>query len=326
VKGFLALLSIADWLLYKWIITVINTKEKKMKWKLGLLFIVIIISLVVISFCSESKLIFSNDSSFTSVSGFSDSEQDDNDKGETITCNTLFGGNVGIGIADPKAKLHVGGSIGVDGIMFPDGTLQTTAANDATGNAGADGNWTTDNNDIYNTNSGNVGVGTNSPASKLEVIGNIKATSINGNDVVQTQSFQVFPVPGMNSPFYTTATSYAPISRTINGGLMAQFLPPRAGTTRYYRFKVTYTDNITDTDEVYGSNLRYFENESNTEIFNLTLKYTSASTDWIKQKISRRFEYIGNESTKFETRSGVDGKYLQIYGIWIIAEDIVKQN
>jgi hypothetical protein len=307
------------------IITDFNTKENKMKWKLGLLFMFVIVSLVVISFCSESKILFSNDSNFTSVSGFSDNEHDDDkDKEETMNCNTIFGGNVGIGTADPKAKLHIGGSIGVDGIMFPDGSLQTTAATDATGDVGAEGNWTTGNNDIYNTNSGNVGIGTNSPASKLEVIGNIQATSINGNDVVQTQSFQVFPVPGMNSPFYTTSTNYASISHTINGGLMTQFLPPLTGATRHYRLKVTYTDEITDSDEVYGSNLRYFENESNTEIFNLALRHSSATTDWIKQKISRRFQHIGNESTKLETRSGVDGKYLQIYGIWIIAEDIVN--
>ena len=35
-------------------------------------------------------------------------------------------GNVGIGTA-PTAKLHVGGTPGVDGIRFPDGTLQTSA-------------------------------------------------------------------------------------------------------------------------------------------------------------------------------------------------------
>ncbi len=37
-------------------------------------------------------------------------------------------GNVGIGVTAPAAKLHIAGTPGVDGIMFPDGTLQTTAA------------------------------------------------------------------------------------------------------------------------------------------------------------------------------------------------------
>ena len=36
-------------------------------------------------------------------------------------------GNVGIGTT-PQAKLHIGGTPGVDGIKFPDGTVQTTAA------------------------------------------------------------------------------------------------------------------------------------------------------------------------------------------------------
>ena len=37
-------------------------------------------------------------------------------------------GNVGIGTPDPSAKLEISGVAGVDGIMFPDGTLQTTAS------------------------------------------------------------------------------------------------------------------------------------------------------------------------------------------------------
>lgn len=37
-------------------------------------------------------------------------------------------GNVGIDESNPQAKLHLGGAAGLDGILFPDGTLQTTAA------------------------------------------------------------------------------------------------------------------------------------------------------------------------------------------------------
>ncbi|KYG64795.1 hypothetical protein AZI86_11360 [Bdellovibrio bacteriovorus] len=37
-------------------------------------------------------------------------------------------GNVGIGTTSPSAKLEIGGTPGTDGIRFPDGTLQTTAA------------------------------------------------------------------------------------------------------------------------------------------------------------------------------------------------------
>ena len=50
-------------------------------------------------------------------------------------------GNVGIGTTAPGAKLHVVGEEGVDGIMFPDGTLQTSAGGAP---PGAMMVWTTD--------------------------------------------------------------------------------------------------------------------------------------------------------------------------------------
>jgi len=49
-------------------------------------------------------------------------------------------GPVGIGITTPGAKLHIGGTPGTDGIMFPDGSLQTTA--NSSGTANSFGTWT----------------------------------------------------------------------------------------------------------------------------------------------------------------------------------------
>jgi hypothetical protein len=57
---------------------------------------------------------------------------DSTDADFASTANNQFliraSGGVGINTPNPTAKLHVGGTPGVDGIRFPDGTLQTSAA------------------------------------------------------------------------------------------------------------------------------------------------------------------------------------------------------
>ncbi len=69
------------------------------------------------------------------------------------------GGNVGIGTATPQATLEIAGTPGVDGIRFPDGSLQTTAP----GSGG--GPWQTDGTDVWYAG-GAVGVtGNSSPFS-----------------------------------------------------------------------------------------------------------------------------------------------------------------
>ncbi len=76
-------------------------------------------------------------------------------------------GNVGLGMTwsqIPSAKLHIGGTAGVDGIMFPDGTLQTSAA---TGSGSS--LWSESGSDVY-YDAGNVGVGTTTPSHALHVV------------------------------------------------------------------------------------------------------------------------------------------------------------
>ncbi|MDR4504718.1 MAG: hypothetical protein MRK01_08005 [Candidatus Scalindua sp.] len=288
----------------------------------GRLFFAAVSFLAIFEFCCFQKVVFSEEGSFTAASGFNRSFASDDDmeskSGENIDGNALFGGNVGIGTREPQARLHIGGKPGVDGIMFPDGTMQTTATTSS-----GEGKWGTNNTSIYNLNEGNIGVGTMSPDSKLEVNGNIKAKMVNGNDAARTQTFQVFPLPG-DYIFATSSTTYSPVSKMIPGGLAPHFLSPITGTKRFYRLKVSYIDDILSTDEVAGSHLRYYADKANIEIFNFCLEFSSSSGAWIKQRTSERFQYADSARSLIEARSGVEGRFLQIYGIWIIAEDVVK--
>ena len=78
--------------------------------------------------------------------------------------NVSATGQVGIGVT-PTAKFQIGGTAGVDGIKFPDGTLQTSAT------VGASGFWSASGTNIFNNNTGTVGVGTGTPNAKLHIAG-----------------------------------------------------------------------------------------------------------------------------------------------------------
>lgn len=107
--------------------------------------------MIASAFSSNSPLIFKVNPSNTECARFDDAN-----------CY------MGLGTNAPQARLHLGGVAGVDGIMFPDGSIQTTAAGLGGGGAGF---WTGAGTNIYNNNGGRVGIGTTDPHHRLRISG-----------------------------------------------------------------------------------------------------------------------------------------------------------
>ncbi len=99
----------------------------------------------------------------------------------------FLNGNVGIGNATPVNKLDVNGDINLTGLLKVNsnsGTAGQVLVSNGLGTPGwqnlpavPSSNWTASGTDIYNSNSGNVGIGVTTPQAKLEINGFTKLGS-----------------------------------------------------------------------------------------------------------------------------------------------------
>jgi hypothetical protein len=202
-------------------------------------------------------------------------------------------GNLGIGTTNPGGKLQIVNAAGTTGpqfhvstgninlfevngtsvvmkvpLYFPDGSQQLTAS-------GAS-QWAASGSHIYNTNVGNVGVGTTAPSTKLRVFGTAADLRIGDDDTADStladlQVTQASRVPtlkltdsGIASAYMTVSTSGLVFNAdTVNkidfrtNASASDTTPEISGTSRLYinstgRIGIGTTDPLT-TLRVFGS-------------------------------------------------------------------------
>ncbi|UCE65215.1 MAG: hypothetical protein JSU85_10080 [Candidatus Zixiibacteriota bacterium] len=145
----------------------------------------------------EAYLRFSQDDdqkAFVRTNAGGDLQLDTEASGQEAVTILNSNANVGIGIPNPLAKLHVAGTARMDGFALPTGASNgyvLTSDGSGTGtwqlpSGGSDSDWVISGNDQYSGVSGNVGIGTPIPSERLHVYGNIKSTGTieSGNAIV----------------------------------------------------------------------------------------------------------------------------------------------
>jgi hypothetical protein len=109
-------------------------------------------------------------------------------------------GNTGYGIRDNGGIMEFrnNGTLAMNPWMSIQEIIAATCAGGACGGGGS---WTASGNDIYNTNTGNVGIGTGSPGSKLTVTGGPVISDVGWGNDLQVQTI-VFPLSTLSGNHY----------------------------------------------------------------------------------------------------------------------------
>ena len=245
-------------------------------------------------------------------------------------------GNVNIGGKTFNEKLEVtgnaivSGSLKVDGIKevatkeYVDGQFTTTNANVTanTNTINTKGLWDKNGNKIY-YNTDNIGIGTNNPATKLEVVGDISASGAvksNGGKTVATQDYVDGKIETLvgDPNLDTTLDTLKEIADAINGdagfGTMVQtkFNSIDASFTATENATATNTTNIANNTSNITSNISDIVDLKNkvnilnktVETFNVTVAAKTTSHPYYGQGSNNGYYLNGIESPELRFKVG----------------------
>ncbi len=159
------------------------------------------------------------------------------------------------------------------------GTSWICAADDGSAGSGTDSDWTVSGNNMFSAVTGNVGIGTTSPTSKLTVVGNTSATrfaSGTGTVAAPAYAFAIDPDTGM----YRTTTnsigfaSNASNKMTINTAGVT--IPTLAGTTA--TFTTVAPSYVRGGSGSVGAPVYSFSGDTNTGIYRPTVDQIGFAT------------------------------------------------
>ena len=245
-------------------------------------------------------------------------------------------GNVNIGGTSFNEKLEVtgnaivSGSLKVDGTKevatkeYVDGQFTTTNANVTanTNTINTKGLWDKNGNKIY-YNTDNIGIGTNNPASKLEVVGDISASGVvksNGGKTVATQDYVDGKIetlvgdPNLDAALDTLKEIADAINGDAGFGTMVQtkFNSIDASFTATENATATNTTNIANNTSNITSNISDIVDLKNkvnilnktVETFNVTVAAKTTSHPYHGQGSNNGYYLNGIESPELRFKVG----------------------